>query len=100
MIGPRRNVKDGKCCANQSDRSKSTRILCYENQPTHPSIRTMYRRHSTVSQSSNDSGGNSKYGYSEMSVANHRRRSTISTAPTLNIDGITMSMEDIGADAQ
>ena len=34
MIGPRRNVKDGKCCANQSDRSKSTRILCYVNQPS------------------------------------------------------------------
>lgn len=70
-----------------------------ENQPMHPSIPTIYRRNSANSQTSNDSGCTSKYGYSEMSVASHRRRSTISTAPTLNIDGITMSMEDVGADA-
>jgi len=92
-----------ECAVNRTSQVSFKRpsiLSQLENQPTHPSIRTMYRRHSTVSQSSNDSGGNSKYGYSEMSVANHRRRSTISTAPTLNIDGITMSMEDIGADAQ
>lgn len=77
---------------------RSSVLSQLSNQPMHPSIRTMYRRNSEASHSSNDSGP-SKYGYSEMSVASHRRRSTISTAPTLNIEGLTMSMEDVGADA-
>jgi len=90
-----------ECAFNRTSQvsfKRSSVLSQLSNQPMHPSIRTMYRRNSEASHSSNDSGP-SKYGYSEMSVASHRRRSTISTAPTLNIEGLTMSMEDVGADA-
>lgn len=76
-----------ECAVNRSSQISFKRhsvLSQLQNQPTHPAIQTMYRRKSSAFSDATDNNSipseisiKSKYGYSEMSVATHRRRSTV-----------------------